>query len=395
MERKIGIVSLNLHTVEPNYGSGLQTFALYSAIRQIGYCAEVIDYLPEYRSGINMKWGRIPWKNPLRLLLYIVNLPSALRKWKDFMTFFAGRMLISRKFDWLHFDTDEYALYVVGSDTIWNVQQTRGFDPAFFATFPCMRGKSIAYAPSFGDSRYSIEEARRFRKMIGGFSCLSVREPVNLDAFGELLPKVRVVLDPTMLFNAVWYEPLVKHPRGRKKYILLYQIYSDDLRMVEMVDEFAKRHGLNVIEVSKFCYHKYPCAVRAIMNLLRKMGVKRGAYLVHRNNAIPHEMHLGATIGEWLGYIMDAEFVVTNSFHGTIFSLLFQKNFFCYSRPDASSKMRSLCKMLGVEGRFLEDESILNDDAIDYVNVVNPKIEGMRKESWEYLRDAVGAGLRR
>ena len=374
--------------MEPNYGSCLQTYGLYSAISSLGYSVDVIDYRPYFRKDISLKWGHIPWGNGWAMINYIWNLPAALRKWRDYISFFENRMTLSLKVDWEKFDLNNYDLYVVGSDTVWNIRQTKGFEPAYFGAHKCMK-KVIAYAPSFGDAVYNEEETKKFQYFVNRFYALSVREPVNLTAFGSLLPNVRTVLDPTMLFAGEWYEKLVIAPKKGERYLFLYQLYHDDAKMIAKVDSFARKHGLKIIDASKFRHRAHPAFFKRLLGILRFFNVRKGSFLMPAKEAIPHEMHMGLKIGEWLGLIRDAEYVVTNSFHGTIFSILFKRQFMCFSRPDATSKMQSLCHMLGLEDRFITTPKDIIDTPIDYDGVIHPRLEGLRAESWGYLKSSI------
>ena len=389
---KVGIVSINLYIMEPNYGSCLQTFGLYSAISSLGYDVDVIDYRPFFRKDVNLKWGWVPWGNWWSMINYIWNLSAALRKWRDYISFFEKRMTLSEKTDWASFDLNNYDLYVVGSDTVWNIRQTSGFEPAYFGAYKCMK-KLIAYAPSFGDATYNDDEARKFQHFVNRFYALSVREPVNLAAFGSLSSRVRTVLDPTMLFVGEWYEKLVIAPKVEERYLFLYQLYYDDAKMIAKVDSFARKHGLKIIDASKFRYRAHPTFFKYLIGALQFFNVRKGSWLMPVKEAVPHDMRMGLKIGEWLGLIRDAEYVVTNSFHGTIFSILFKRNFTCFSRPDATSKMKSLCRMVGLEDRFTACAQDITDSPIDYDGVVFPKLANLRLESWKYLKSALEEAL--
>lgn len=394
--KRVGILSINLQVYTVNYGSTLQSYALWRKLTDLGYDAEIVDYSADVRAWMNPKRPFLVNKKIYRgdRLRFLLNWGGGVRKWKEMTDFLHHEARVSPvQLSTRAFDTDRYDFYVVGSDTIWDIRQLHGFEPAFFGNFPCMR-RVVAYAPSFGQAVYSEEESRTFRELIRKFSALSVREPVNMEAFGEFRKHVSVVLDPTMLHDAQHYAKLAVPPAVKGKYILYYTVYQTSAAVTQAVDEYAAKHGFGVVEISFYKTHAHPRFWGFVGRILRMLRLVRASDVRSKTAPrLPHKMMYGAGTREFLGLVQNAEMVVTNSFHGSVFAILFGKKFFNFTRQRGSEKVRQICSILGIEGRTLEPDSPLHDDPIDYEGTVFPKLEKLRAESVAYLEKAAKAAL--
>lgn len=395
--KRVGILSINLQVYTVNYGSTLQSYALWRKLTDLGYDAEIVDYSADVRAWMNPKRPFLVNKKIYRgdRLRFLLNWRGGVRKWKEMQDFLRNEARVSPvQFSSHAFDTDRYDLYVVGSDTVWDIRQLHGFEPAFFGTFPCMR-KVVAYAPSFGQAVYSDEEARTFRKHLERFSAVSIREPVNMDAFGDRRDDIPVVLDPTMLHDAAHYAKLAIQPRIKGKYVLLYAVYQTHGTITQAVDDYAVRHGCSVVEISFYRNHAHPRFWNAVGRVLYALRFVRRTDVRRKDNRVklPHRMMYGAGTREFLGLVQNAEMVVTNSFHGSVFAILFGKKFFNFTRQRGSEKIRQICSILGIEGRTLAYGEPIRDDPIDYENAVFPRLEKLRAESAAFLESAARNAL--
>ena len=361
---RIGIISLNLHVKCINYGSFLQSYALHRFLEKNGYENDVIDYLPAFKEGLNTKYPhktvKVTGLSSLAVkTLFWLNKRVGADKYDKFISFAKKHMSISKeKYAYNNFDTDKYDLYITGSDVIWDLSESkRTFEKGFYGDFPCIRNV-ISYAPSFGSCIYSEAEAKRFQKLLKKYRAISTREATNEPAFGDLKEGVTTVLDPTFLLDKSDYEELLVPPQIDNKY-LLYYVLETNLKANKIVDRFAKEKGLKVVEISR--------------NVL---------------DAINHDMRYGAGIEEWIGLIKNAEYIVANSFHGTIFSIIFKRPFFAYSRKGAESKITWLCNSLGLQDRLTTLEMPLVDSPIDW-NSVYSELERRKTISKDFLLNAV------
>jgi hypothetical protein len=364
MIRKIGILSFNFYTAVPNYGSVLQSFALQKYLKKAGYNNEVILYCPFYRSNWNLIFPARNYKlknDHKAKINYSFNTISGCIRYRKFQKFINKNMVkSSEEFSYKDFDTDQYDCYIMGSDTIWNIRQTKGFEKAFFGDFDCIK-RCIAYAPSFGETIYSDDEINIFRKLISKFSAVSVREKVNMRAFEN--DDVFEALDPTLLLEAEDYDKFALVPKINKKYILIYALQNNN-DVMSLVKKIAKEENLKVIEVSWEFMNKY------------RYG---------------HKMKYDSGIEEWLGLIKNAEYVFTNSFHGVVFSIIYRKEFYAYTRSDAKAKIATICDKLGIKERMIcTDKGTikLSDKPIDY-DAVYEKLDFFRSESKKFLLDGL------
>ena len=394
---RIGILSINLQVFSPNYGSTLQSFALWKTLTDLGCDAEIVDYDCVGRRYLDAKKPyRIfrRWCRPVGNTLwwqYFLNRRAGIRKWNDMHVFLRTKARVSpMRLTTEHFENDRYGLYVVGSDTVWDFRAPQKFDPAYFGTLACMR-KVIAYAPRFGESVCTPDEADRMRPMLEKFSALSVREPVNMDALGPLRDRCSVVLDPTLLLSRKAYAELAEQPRIKTPYLLYYVVYDQNPAVTRKVDAFAKTKGWKVVEVSFFSQNAHPLFWRVANGIARRLRLRAPFLLRWGGGFIRHDIRYGATTQEFLGLMQNAEMVVTNSFHGSVFAIQFGKPFFNFTRKGVSSKLRWICESFGLEGRTLGPDDDLNDRPIDYANIVYPTLERLRKESLDYLKRAVAA----
>ena len=227
--------------------------------------------------------------------------------------------------------------FVCGSDQIWNFDCTNGIDKAYFLTFADDSKKKIAYAPSFGQASFEIDEMKKIRQYLKDFDLISVREKSMKGRLEEEIGKpVKCVVDPTLLLGREYYDKLCEGQQKKNKMDIIY------------ISNISKKGQL----------------------VLKKYT---NAY--------------GATPGEFLGYIKNAECVITNSFHATVFSILYQKKFCTYKTKYSFPRMLDLLENLGLSSRIF-DENFRMESSIDY-QAVQARLYHMREESVAYLQDAI------
>jgi ferredoxin len=257
-------------------------------------------------------------------------------------------------------------VYLSGSDQIWNpkIFPDKRFDPVFFSAFT--PGRKIAYAPSFGVPYIPEELKGELRGYLDTFSHLSVRELRGREIVREVLGReVPEVLDPTLLLTREQWGALAAPSGGRDGYILVYCI-SRPGALEPYIRSLARTTGLPVVQL---------CGVRR--------SVCPGAKCV-----------LDAGPAEFLGLFRDAAYVCTNSFHGTVFSVQFQKPFFTAVAPaemaaPERSRTYSLLSALGLTHRIIgKGDTASLGDGVDWP-AVTEKLEAARRSSLGYLRCAL------
>lgn len=340
---KIAILTLPLHT---NYGGILQAYALQTVLQRMGHQVEILQ-----KEGGNR---RSPLIMPLvygkRMAYKILrdwNRPVLLERKqrreapviRQYVNQFMHRYLNLRVIDSLkEISPSDYDAIVVGSDQIWRRPYFRGMwgapmKDAFLDFTAGWNIKRIAYAASFGIDNldeYSSGEIMACRKAIQKFDAISVREDSGVsickDKFGM---DATHVLDPTMLLNVEDYIRLVessgveKSPGDMLCYILDPSQYKS-----EIISKIADKEGLTPFNVS------------AEVDNMKLAAKKR----------------IQPPIEAWLRGFMDAKFVVTDSFHACVFSIIFGKPFIAIGNPGRGmDRFTSLLKMFGLEDRLFCD----------------------------------------
>ena len=363
---KIGIITFqNAH----NYGAQLQLFALKKYLMTLGYEVNVINYI---NKEIEKSYLKNP-KNNIKVggfrsgkkwLIKQVNLLYGLRsyktKWNRFNDFIINNITNEeKKYSKNEIDFSQYDYVICGSDQIWNPTLTNGFDDVYFANFKSNALK-ISYAASIGKSSFNDEEEKTFKELLKNFDIISVREKKLEEYIKEITTcEVQTVVDPTLLLDSADYAIFLKDV-PYKKYILQYTLI-DDPKLDAIVEKMALKNNLKIVELR---YEK---------NLFRKNRIQVA----------------DAGISEFLSLIKNAEMVITNSFHGTIFSILFEKNFYTVKIAEVNSRIENLLNICDLNNRCINsEEGFDNSQTIKY-DAVFEKLKSESKKSKEFLKAAL------
>lgn len=353
-----------------HYGAALQAAATKLSVEALGAPCDIIRY---YVNQNNALFRRPDSLGALAADLHTLrHYPALKRRYERFNAFEKGVLGVLEKpygsFDELRKANLPYQLLISGSDQIWNplIFPDRRFDPAFFGQFSYAR--KIAYAPSFGLPRLPDGMEEELKRYLESYSHLSVREPSGADILrGATGKDVPVVLDPVLLRTAAqWAQdaaPPSASPNG--PYILCYFIHPPALLSpyVRLASDFLK------FPVVQLC------------------GTRR--------KAAPYaHCVLDAGPAEFVRLFHDAAFVLTNSFHGTAFSVLFQKPFLTAVAPSEQSDPESarsyqLLRRLGLTRRIVGlGQTDALDAPIDWQDA-SEILHDEREKSLSYLRQAV------
>ena len=376
---KVGILTiLNVN----NYGAELQCCALYRKLQQLGYDAEVINYLfgihPEHVFDGETRTVPIPLKQLIKVkLLPVVQNMFCMFHQKN-------KRLRNKRFDEFHAKYNHltstvypsvkslyeakfnYDVLCIGSDQVWNYMKGYSLEP-FFACFDKNNTKKITYASSIGLSSLSVEAEQVFKKELTNFAYISVREQQASEILEKLLNrKIDVVLDPTLILNKQeWIEVAKYDMCPKEKYLLVYIVTIKPCDYVlTLARHIAKRRNLKIVRIC------------------------RDAYPEHSGSDVEEILTAGPS--DFVGLFSKAEFVVTNSFHGTVFSINFSKPFYSVikSHHSTNSRLTSILKKLGLEDRIVPVGSQL--PMISDIDFSDPsaKLEAERKLSIEYINKA-------
>lgn len=321
---KIGI--LTFHCAH-NYGAVLQCYALQQYLKGCDHEVSVIDYRPKYLLRGYEKFSLRNWfsPNPIRTLKKIFAEPflmkDRIRRWNEFNEFICGFNLYPvDKFK----EENGFDKVIYGSDQIWNAFLTGGkVDGHYWGQYS--PHKSISYAASMGEYRPSSEEIAQIQSFLNSFLSLSVREQEIQELLQPLTSNIiELVCDPVFLLSRDQWDSLLTHNSVVKPYVLCYNLFrSPECR--QQAEVVSKQMGIELIEVAgSVTYDTFR------NNILRAVG----------------PLNL-------LDYIKNAAFVVTSSFHGTAFSLIFQRPFYVLGLKQRAGRVQSLLKIANLESRLL------------------------------------------
>lgn len=382
---RIGIITI---VKVNNYGAELQAFALEKKLQQLGYNTEIIDYLYyknwRYKDSkisssfikMNLK-QRISYWIKYRLINFSMDCICPLfnnqikKRIHNFSEFHKRNTKFSKEYSSmpaLYNNCSLYDIYMVGSDQVWNPFTSSSIEP-YFLTFAPKEKKKIAYASSFGISEIPDSLKERFQKLLDNLDYISVREQSGVTLVKELSnKKAHLVLDPTLLLNKTdWSKVMKQYPNMPSKYILIYQL-SDSKAIVELALKISKQYNLKVYRICK------------------------RAYANTHNKGIINIADAGPA--EFLSLICNATYIVTNSFHGTAFSINFNVPFYSIvsAKKKNNSRLESLLNVTKLNSRLLRDDipidSINVSNQIDYTTA-NEQLELYRKASEKYLIDSI------
>lgn len=357
-----------------NYGAILQAFAMQEVLKKFGD-VEVLHYKNRH---ISRSFDLIRFKPTIHGLLGsgkdVCRVFPRYRVIKKFKRFIAESLNLTDNMDYAGLVSAEgYDLYVAGSDQIWNpdcVGSSGKLDLGYFLDFVPSNIRKISYASSMGSYRYTDKQSEQVKSLLSSFNSLAVREEDTQKYLQILVEKpVKHVLDPTLLLKKNEWRNLLSLGAGNSnsnKYILLYTVPKVPL-LREVVSFYSKLLNLEVISIDQ--------------------GLSAGAKVDrHIRDAGPLE---------FIELFDNAEFIITDSFHGTCFSLIFQKPFVAVSTKKHSNRIESLLSLVGLENRLIK-ESFHSDDAKIDINV-SPKayerLDKAREDSIDYITKSINNDL--
>lgn len=382
--KKIGI--LTFHGAD-NFGCVLQCMALQNAVKTLypDSKVEVINYMmpnlaekrlvmgiDQYRD-IKKKFGtktavsRI-WEN-------LRTLPGRMARMRKFRSFRKRELNLSGDpfMDENALQALDYDVCIVGSDQVWNRGLVKEKEKIFYLEGMRTGTKKISYAASTGHSWFGEQELEWFQKHISNMDAISIREKSALSSIqGVSKKEVAVCLDPTMLHDKAYWRSFERKPRGmgNEKYVFMYGLgyafcKEQEAEACRLAKDIADKEGLKVV-------HSY-----------------YGAYRKRFDDSAKHCYYQGPY--EFLWLVDHAEYVINCSYHGTVFSVIFQKPFYTYSTAGNSARMTDLVETLGIEDRYLD--KALAADRVDWnINwdLVDRNWKRERQKSLMYLKEAIG-----
>ena len=324
-KKTLGIITFNRAS---NYGAILQAYAMKCVCENLGYEVHVVNYIKGIKDDDPTPIKDFLEANSKKKAVFklVRNSFSCIwdkQRWQEFVSF-RKKYLNESKICATKEEVEElgYDAYVVGSDQIWNYNITgNAFDPVYFGDF----GKDatcVLYAASSHDTPFPLDKELEFRELLSETKAeIGIREQKLADYVGSLTGvKYPVVLDPTLLAGREIMESIVDDEVPEKPYILMYQIDANPASDIS-VKTLETRFGCDV----------YTMTVPRI-----------GSFHGRKGTAGPER---------FLTMLKNAEFLVTNSFHGIALSLLFEKQFYVYENNGVMSRIDGLLDALGLDKR--------------------------------------------
>lgn len=362
------IKTITCHDVY-NHGASLQAFAFQRYLSELGHEVEIIDYKPDYLSGHYKLWSvdNSKYDKPIIKQIYLLAKLSgrliALRRKRKFDEFTQKYLRLTphryHSNEELKTNPPKADVYIAGSDQIWNTLFQNGRDEAFYLDFAPKGSKRIAYAASFATNDV-VEEYKPFvRRMLQSFDSISLRERISLSLLESLGRNDGVaVCDPVFLLSREQWNNILPASSIEEKYLLVYDTENSN-KIRDIAQSISKERKLKIFNISG-----------------------------SRKSYVDKDFWASSPI-DFVQLIRDAEFVVSNSFHATAFSLIFHREFCVVNRSEAiNERMLSLLEQYGLQDRLITDIAKGLLSSIDY-SKVQPKIERDIEASKRYLREAM------
>lgn len=331
-----------------NYGSALQAYALQKRIEQLGAKASVV--------GLNEQKKRCCLGRLIRQFYYALK-PEVnynifyrmkrvldqgkLRSRKDKINEFVDKNLRIISVDECKkkVESNPKAVLLAGSDQIWNLVNSNTINGCYLFDF--IQGKNnlkFSYAVSVGLKEFTNDQIQYYKRALSDFRCISIREKNAADMFAQMFHEtpVRNDVDPTFLHGRQFWEKVASKRMHNKEYVFVYELRPDK-KVIQIARKIAKEKKLDIVYIGQFA--------------TRHIGVRDV---------------LDAGVEDFLSYIKEASAVVTNSFHGTVFSFIFEKPFVSVRISTTSSRVENLLKLTNLESQLI--------DSVDGYSMIDKEI---------------------
>lgn len=340
-----------------NYGAVLQCLALKTALTMMGHTVHVIDHInpriEEIYSLTSKVSNNVPTMNRIKQWITLkLTYPYRRKRFEKFNMFICKYILDNE----YHNKYSDYDCIIWGSDQIWQWNITRE-DPFFWAQIDNADVRKISYAASAGKINDKFKNNMHF---LSSFDRIGVREEELHVFLKKNGINSEVNIDPTLLLSSnEWEKTLKLKNQSNKRYVLIYGLRNRK-KVYKLGKAIAKMKGLDVNEVF------------STANSLGNLGKK----------------NLDISPDEFIQLIRNAEFIVTDSFHCTVFSIIFNKQFITAKLNDGNdNRSAGLLNSLGIIDRLTLD-TIISNSIINFSNV-NRKIDELRATSISYLHNNV------
>ena len=369
--KNIGTLSININAPDFNYGAILHSWAFQHYLIGSGLAAET--------EIINYKMPQVELFNrwlPIRYYFSLGKRRKALEILKKYRIY-GGRLIKFNRFirkdlrvsrrkyttESLNKEKLPYDMLIVESDIVWNCWKNRGFNNAFFLGLDSMKGKKrIAYTPSMADAEVPEEALPVLKEYLQDLDAVSCRESYEAELIGKVLQQpVKHLLDPVFLPEAEDYDRITAPRILGEPYLLIYLPVNDNESLRKSAQEYAEKTGLKTLEISTKLNHGKTEDCLTLGN---------------------------AGVEEFLSALRYADMIFTNSFHAICFAVIFEKQFYAFTRV-YQKKVIDICKTFGLEDRYMTDDRLTERAPIDY-SAVRALRDRLQEESRRWLAEQIG-----
>ncbi|MCI6997387.1 MAG: polysaccharide pyruvyl transferase family protein [Eubacterium sp.] len=355
-----------------NYGTVLQAYATNKVLSDLGYEVEFVDYYRKdqtVRAGIQKSIRFSRHNRLIRMLFTPVFALDQMRRKSVFRMFLKENIRLTDQsyysFESLLKNPPSADVYCTGSDQMWNSDWNEGLEKSFFLEFAIDGKRKVAFSTSIGKTEWGQDEATITVPLLHKYNAITVREEsakVLLEKHGI---ESRVVLDPTLLVDKAFWQSMIgeKSPL-KEKYLFVYQLHQKhmDVEFNRYVKMVAKEKGL---KIKKLDYG----FVEAMKNRANSV------YLPSPE--------------EFVKYIGHAEYVITDSFHATAFSINLNKQFSVVYPEKFSTRIDNVLRITGLQSRVKKANSEPEKEIVEFEKA-NTLLENSRRDSLVTLKEYAG-----
>lgn len=358
---KVGI--LTFHNAY-NYGAVLQAYATQEFVRSLGHEVEVIDY---HNKNVDWHYDKRKFRirgflrSTYRFPLYLIEKYFFWQRRKAYHRFFNEHMYLSKESysEGENISLLGYDVILIGSDQLWNKRLTKGLDKVYWGQFKALPNTRVAaWSVCMNNIDLTEEDKSQIKEFLKNFTAISVREKSLQSVLQNLTDQtIWHTLDPTLILPSSQWVDLC-HPVKESNYIAVYAV-----RKEKETISFARQLALK---------------------LNKKLVIIRS----YSKWYISSENKEYCGPDDFLSYIKYSDYVVTSSFHGTVFSLIFQRQFVC-PILDGNIRVEDLLHTAGLPNRFVRDcKEALSLPLIEY-NHLSKQLELRKKETIDFLSNVL------
>jgi len=365
-EKMKNIKILTFHNAE-NYGAALQAYALKETLKKINTNPRFVNYINE---DISKDYKLIRLRSLKSFFSSLWYFPRNLKRKNNFKKFrnkyLDGNTKPYYSREDIEQDIKENDVYIAGSDQIFNPNLTSGLSDVYTLNFG-KNIKKIVYGASVGNEEILEKYSNEFAEKLKDIDKISVREESIIEPLERITNKnVERVLDPTLLLDKKEWANFITENEVKKlndkKYILVYTLFENE-EITKITNYLSEKTNLKIVH-----FRKYNTYANQLISLYTKGP------------------------SDFVNAFKNAEYVVTNSFHGLVFSIIFERKFYAIMPKERSGRLKDLINTLGLESRMVEKEQDLYNvdlnEEINYINV-KEKINEEKEKSIDYLKKGI------